>query len=181
MAAAVWADLPEHVAAIVFAHLQSPKRLPKHLSLAEPDGPTTGLARKEAARWTASCRAVCARWSKLAGDDSLWQSLCASDFGGGEAGPGAADAGGGEAAALAAKLDELGLRTANVGGGSGRGVWLHWHRLEQTLGGMRVSAGLYLRAAGAWACMASWSAENAPHVAASLCPPADGKKPCDLL
>lgn len=154
----MWADLPESVALLVFDSLRG-----------------RGQGRRAAAKATAHCRAVCARWSKVGADDSLWQSLCLDDF---DFRPGA------EGAAWDSEAAATMLTRLNIGPVSGEaeqevptvalpalGMYIGWHRLELNLGEGPLSAPLYMRSAAAWNTVEVWCAANAPKVSDSFCPP----------
>jgi len=188
-----WGSLDEGITVHIFSFLHSPGGGIgwSALEVARVEGdadeeaaPPSAAARRKrrlaAAKWTAACRAVCPRWRRLAGDDALWRPLCADAFALElPEPPKAADADAAAAArreALAAAVAPLALSHGDSEGSEPAAadffaLWRGWIGLENSLGGMQLSAPQLCRASAAFRRMKTWQAAHTPSIVDSLQPP----------
>jgi hypothetical protein len=172
LAEPTWDALDENVTVQIFSFLRASKGKGygySQLEVARLEGGAGGPAvpeavarrrrRLAAAKWTAGCRKVCTRWSRLASDDTLWGPLCADAFG--IALPPAGDSGAVEQAIATAVAPGAAVPDSFFG------AWGHRYRLEKERGGLDLNAPQFDAVKRAFGTIGRFSDE----VAKSLCPP----------
>ena len=167
LAQVAWDALDEHITVQIFSFLQRSKGKGFGYSQLEvarlqggaqaspvPESVARRRRRLAAAKWTAGCREVCARWSRLAADDALWQPLCVDAFRV-EMPPSGADGAAQSAQAVLTKA----VRYTGVDSQPENffGVWCCWQAAEKQRGGLEISAPHFTAASAAFETIGSFS------------------------